>query len=83
MIKMKKIICVMLILVMVCGLCACGAAPEVPEDAECIGYVIIPHADGDEHADIYNWSTNNGIVYAYCVDGRFIASPQIIVVLEP
>ena len=80
---MKKIICVMLILVMVCSLCACGAAPEVPEDAECIGYVIIPHADGDEHADIYNWSTNNGIVYAYCIDGRFIASPQIIVVLEP
>ena len=83
MIKMKKIICVMLILAMVCGLCACGAAPEVPEDAECIGYVIIPHADGDEHADIYNWSANNGIVYVDCVDGRFIASPQIIVVLEP
>jgi hypothetical protein len=55
----------------------------VPEDAERIGYIIIPHADGDEHADIHNWTTNNGIVYAYCVDGRFIASPQIIVVLEP
>ena len=79
---MKKIICVMLILVMACGLGAC-ATTEVPEDAECIGYVIIPHADGDEHADIYNWSTNNGVVYAYCLDGRFIASPQIIVVSEP
>ena len=80
---MIKIICVILVLAMTCGLCACATAPEVPEDAKCIGYVIIPHAYGDEHADIYNWSTNNGIVYAYCIDGRFIASPQIIVVLEP
>jgi hypothetical protein len=80
---MKKIICMMLILAMVCGLCACASAPEVPERAECIGYIIIPHADGDEYADIYNWSTNNGIVYAYCMDGRFVASPQIILVLEP
>ena len=80
---MKKVICVMLILAMVCSLCACAATPKVPEYAECIGYVIIPHSDGDEHADIYNWNTNNGIVYAYCIDGRFIASPQIIVILEP
>ncbi len=81
---MKKILVLLLVLVMVCGLCACAAtAPDVPEDATKIGYVIIPHADGDEHADIYNWSTNNGIMYAYCIDGRFIASPQIIVVLEP
>ena len=80
---MKKIICVTLILVMTCGLCACTTATEPPEDAECIGYVIIPNADGDEHADIYNWASNNGIVYAYCLDGRLIASPQIIVVLEP
>ena len=80
---MKKILVLLLILSIVCGLCACASAPDVPEDATKIGYVIIPHADGDEHADIYNWTTNNGIVYAYCLDGRFIASPQIIVVLEP
>lgn len=85
---MKKIICMILVLAMVCGLCACSivtttGAPEPPEEVECIGYAIIPHFDGDEHADIYKWTTNNGIVYAYCVDGRFIASPQIIVVLEP
>jgi hypothetical protein len=80
---MKKIICMMLILVMACGLCACTTVTEPHEETERIGYVIVPHADGDEHADIYNWSTNNGIVYAYCLDGRFIASPQIIVVLEP
>ena len=80
---MKKILVFILVLAMFCGLCACGTAPEVPENSECIGYVIVPHADGDEHADIYQWSTNNGIVYAYCLDGRFIASPQLIVVLEP
>lgn len=79
---MKKIFVLLLVLVMVCSLCACDVPPDVPEDVTKIGYVIIPHADGDEHADIYHWSTNNGIVYAYCLDGRFIASPQIIVVLE-
>ncbi len=79
---MKKIICAILILSLICGLCACSSAPKVPEDAECIGYVIIPHADGDEHADIYSFTTSNGNVYAYCVDGRVIVSPQIIIVLN-
>jgi hypothetical protein len=79
---MKKIFVLFLVLTMVYGLCACASAPEVPEDATKIGYIIIPHADGDEYADIYNWSTNNGVVQAYCMDGRFIASPQIILVLE-
>ena len=80
---MKKIFVLLLVLTMVCSLCACASAPDVPEDVAKIGYVIIPHTDGDEHADIYKWSTNYDIVYAYCIDGRFIASPQIIVVLEP
>lgn len=79
---MKKVICVILVLSLICGLCACSSAPEVPEDAECIGYVIIPHADGDEHANIYSFNTSNGNVYAYCVDGRVIVSPQIIIVLN-
>lgn len=79
---MKKIICMMLILIMMCSLCSCVAAHEVPEKAECIGYVIIPHADGDEHADIYKYLTSYGSIYAYCMDGRVIVSPQITVVLE-
>lgn len=79
---MKKIICVMLVLAMACSLCACAAAPETPDDAVCVGYVIIPHADGDEHADIYQWTTSNGNVLAYCMDGRVIISPQIIIVLN-
>ena len=80
---MKKIFVLLLVLAMVCGLCACSSAPKVPENATKIGYVIISHADGDEHADIYNWSTNNGIINAYCMDGRLIMSPQIVIVLEP
>ena len=80
---MKKILVLLLVLAMVCGLCACTSAPDVPEDAVKIGYVIIPHADGDEHASIYDYLASNGMVYAYCLDGRLIASPQIIVVLEP
>lgn len=81
---MKKILILFFILAMVCGLCACASpAPDVPDDATKIGYVIIPHADGDEYADIYKWSTDYGILSAYCIDGRLIKSPQIIVVLEP
>jgi hypothetical protein len=81
---MKKIFIFVLMLVMVCGLCACATVPDkAPEEAEYIGYIIIPHADGDEYADIYDWHTDEGIIYAYCLDGRFIASTQIIVVLEP
>ncbi len=80
---MKKILVLLLVLTMVCGLCACASAPAVPGNVTKIGYVIIPHADGDEHADIYNWTASSGIVCAYCVDGRYIVSPQIIVVLEP
>ena len=63
--------------------CSCATkSPEVPDDAEVLGYVIIPHADGEEHADIYYYATSNGNVYAYCLDGRKITSPQIIVVVE-
>lgn len=80
---MKKIVCILLALVLVFGLCSCATtSPEVPEDAEVIGYVIIPHADGDEHADIYEWYTVNGMAAAYCVDGRTIISTRIILVLN-
>ena len=80
---MKKVFALLLVIAMMCGLCACASAPEVPEDATKIGYVIIPHADGDEYADIYKWNTNSPIIYAYCMDGRVIASPHLTVVLEP
>jgi hypothetical protein len=74
---MKKIICIVLALALIFGLCSCSASPE---DKECIGYIIIPHADGHEHADIYRYITCYGNIIAYCLDGRVITSPQIIVV---
>lgn len=81
---MKKIVCILLALVLVFGLCSCATkSPEVPDDAEVIGYVIIPHADGEEHAEIYEWYTTNGIVTAYCVDGRTVTSPRLILILNP
>lgn len=75
---MKKIICIILALALVFGLCSCSASSD--DEKTCIGYVIIPHADGEEHADIYRYILSNGTVCAYCLDGRKIASPQIIVV---
>lgn len=80
---MKKIVCILLAIVMLFCFCSCATkSPEVPDDAEVIGYVIIPHADGDEQAEIYEWYTSYGMVTAYCVDGRTIISPQIIIVLN-
>ena len=73
---MKKIICIILALGFIFGLCSCSSS----EEKECIGYVIIPHSDGDEHADIYRYMTCYGNICAYCLDGRVITSPQIIVV---
>lgn len=73
---MKKIICIILALGFIFGLCSCSSS----EEKECIGYVIIPHADGDEHADIYRYILSNGTICAYCLDGRKIASPRLIIV---
>lgn len=80
---MKKIVCILLAIVMLFCFCSCATkSPEVPDDAEVIGYVIIPHADGDEHADIYKWYTSYGSITVYCTDGRMIVSPQLIVILN-
>lgn len=78
---MKKIICLFIIVCMCATLCACALSS--PDD-EVIGYVIIPHADGDEHADITNYYfyRGGGILKAYCADGRTIISNRITVILE-
>lgn len=79
---MKKIICLFIIVCMCATLCACAPSPSFPED-EVIGYVIIPHADGDEHADITNYFySGGGILKAYCADGRTIISNRITIILE-
>ena len=79
---MKKIICLFIIVCMCATLCACAPSPSSPED-EVIGYVIIPHADGDEHADITSYFySGGGILKAYCADGRTIISNRITIILE-
>ena len=78
---MKKIICVVLSILLLVGLCSCSSTP--PEDAECIGYIIIPHSDGDEHADIYRYYLSDGLIVAYCLDGRVIASTDITLIEIP
>jgi hypothetical protein len=79
---MKKIICLFIIVCMCATLCACAPSPSSPED-EVIGYVIIPHADGDEHADITGYYySSGGTLKVYCVDGRTIISNRITVILE-
>ena len=47
---MKKIVAMLMVCAMVLSLCACTSTAE--EDNEAIGYVIVPHYDGDEHAPI-------------------------------
>ena len=76
---MKKIICLFIIVCMCMSLCAC--APSSLDD-EVIGYVIIPHADGDEHADITQYQYSHGTIKVWCVDGRRVVSTNITVILE-
>jgi hypothetical protein len=80
------ILCLVMILI-VATLCGCartfGAVDTEPNEEGIIGYVIIPHADGDEHADItsYHYS-GGGTLKAYCADGRTIISNRITLILE-
>jgi hypothetical protein len=78
---MKKIIVILLVMVMMFSLCACGA-DDNPEEVERIGYVIIPHADGEERVDITSCVGSNGIIVVKTVDGKKIVSPLLIAVLE-
>ena len=75
---MKKIVAMLMVCAMVLSLCACTSTKE--ESKEAIGYVIVPHSDGDEHIAIYKSYANNGIVWAWCVDGRVVKGTTLIVV---
>ena len=81
---MKKIIVILLVMVMMFSLCACGTDDynDNPKEVKCVGYVIIPHADGEEHVDITDCVYNDGLVIVKTVDGRKIVSPLLIAVLE-
>lgn len=79
---MKKIICLFIIVCMCATLCACAPSPSSPEEDEVMGYVIIPHHDGDEHIDITRYQYSHGTIKVWCVDGRRVVSTNITVILE-
>lgn len=85
--KDEKFVIVLLALILVAAtLCGCaksfGVVEAEPDEKGVIGYVIIPHADGDEHADITHYYYSNGTLKAYCADGRTIISNHITIIIE-
>jgi hypothetical protein len=85
---MKKIFVTMMIIAILCGLCACGAttpppwAEDEPNPEVQIGYALIPHYDGDECVDIWNWFIDDGVICVETMDGRFFASTNIVIIEE-
>lgn len=77
---MKKMVAMLLVCAMVLSLCACSTADE--EKREAIGYVIVPHYDGDEHIAIASYYTSNGTIVVRTTDGRKIVGTELIVVVK-
>lgn len=79
------ILCLVLILV-AATLCGCartfGAVEVEPNEKGIVGYAIIHHADGDEHAPIVDYYYSYGTITAYCADGRTIISNNIALIIE-
>lgn len=85
--KDEKFVIVLLVLILIAStLCGCAKAVGVVEyerdEKGVIGYVIIPHYDGDEHAPITDYYYANGTITAYCEDGRKIVSTDITLVIN-
>ena len=81
---MKRLIAMLLVVVMLCTVCVgCGTEGQTEDTQhEAIGYVIVPHYDGDEHAPIYSYYTSNGTIVVRTTDGRKIVGTELIVVVE-
>lgn len=79
------VLCLVMILI-VATLCGCAQTFSVveaePDEKGIIGYAIIHHADGDEHAPIVNYHYSYGTITAYCEDGRTIISNNITLMIE-
>ena len=79
------ILCLVIILI-AATLCGCartfGAVDAEPDEKGIIGYAIIHHADGDEHAPIVDVYYSYGTITAYCADGRTVISNNITLILE-
>jgi ABC-type glycerol-3-phosphate transport system substrate-binding protein len=78
---MKRLIAMLMIVAMVCALCGGCAASAATED-DTIGYVIVPHYDGDEHIAITSYYTSNGTIVVRTMDGRKIVGTELVVVVE-
>lgn len=76
----KKIVAMLMVCAMVLSLCACTSTEE--ESKGNIGYVIVPHHDGDEHIAIASYYTSNGTIIVRTTDGRKIVGTELIVVVE-
>ena len=80
---MKKIICLFIIVCMCMSLCGClGVVEAKPDEQGVIGYVIVPHHDGDEHVPITEYYYSYGTITAYCADGRTVISNNITLMIE-
>ena len=84
---MKKLAILFLVMILIVAtLCGCartfGTVDAKPNEEGIIGYVIIHHSDGDEHADITDYYYSYGTIKAYCADGRTIVSNNITLILE-
>ena len=77
---MKKIVAMLMACAMVLSLCAC--ASTAGEDKRAIGYVVVPHYDGDEHIAIVSYYTSNGTIVVRTTDGHKIVGTELIVIVE-
>lgn len=85
--KDEKFMIVLLALILIAAtLCGCaksfGVVEAEPDEKGIIGYAIIHHADGDEHAPIVDFYYSYGTITAYCADGRTIISNNIALIIE-
>ncbi len=85
--KDEKFVIVILVLILVAAtLCGCartfGAVDAEPDEKGIIGYAIIHHSDGDEHAPIVDYYYSYGTITAYCADGRTVISNNITLMIE-
>lgn len=82
----KISIAILVLILMASLLCGCAKSVGVvecdPDDNGVIGYVIIHHSDGDEHAPITDCYYSNGTITAYCADGRTVIGTDIILVIN-
>lgn len=84
---MKKLAILCLVMILIATtFCGCsrnlGMVDAEPDEKGIIGYAIIHHADGDEHAPIVDYYYSYGTITAYCADGRTIISNNITLMIE-